>query len=314
MNQGTAEISDKITVLVFKDNYAARTFQIPLRWISRFGALLGVLSLLAVGNSLVALKYYRIAAKTDPTRTQDLEQEISEMRAHIRQLEVRAVDSSSRTPSQPISQPPPPAPDQTITSKPPIALSFPILPEQLAANLPNPTSLPFSVQTPKATWKGKTLKVRFALQYNKNDQGSQQGRILVLARGPGGLLAYPSGVFNFDQSKGLISPEKGEPFSVSRYREVRADFGPVQSQADIHEVEVLIFNKENQLLTYEKVPAQSAPKSLPKTEKNKTPHQAEAPEASAPAPESDSTNAVIAAPPESTSPPPAPSTPEVNQL
>src|SRR3954471_4861249 len=94
MNQGSTEISGKVTVLVFKDNYAARTFQIPLNWISRFGIFLGILVGLTTASVFIAFKYYRVAVRTDPSRVQDLEQELTDLRSNLKSLDAKAPDST----------------------------------------------------------------------------------------------------------------------------------------------------------------------------------------------------------------------------
>jgi hypothetical protein len=132
---------------------------------------------------------------------------------------------------------------------------------------PNSETLPFTLQSPHAVWAGKTLRVRFAIQYLKNDQGNQQGRILVLARGPAGILTYPKGAMNLPGQEGMVSTDKGEFFSVSRYREVKADFGPVQSQSDLQMVEIYILSKEGLTLRYEKIPLQKSENKKEKTKK-----------------------------------------------
>lgn len=262
MAQGSAEISDKVTVLVFKDNYAARTFQIPLSWISRFGIFLGVFAAVTTVSVFTAAKYYQIAAKTDPSRVQDLEQEITDLRANLKKAESRPSEliaaSTPRAAASPIlisSQGS--HPKSGIPSSAPLTPSgtpfFTEFPANISNSIPDPSTLAFSIRPPKTQWRGKTLRVQFALQYTKQDQGNQQGRILILARGPETLLTYPSGVLNPTGTENLINPMNGEFFSVSRFREVKADFGPVANQKTLNEIEIYIFNKEGQILAYQKI-------------------------------------------------------------
>jgi hypothetical protein len=255
MGQGSKEISDKVTVLVFKDNYAARTFQIPLNWISRFGIFLGLLFGLTVTSVFFAIKYYRVAVKTDLSRVQDLEQELTDMRANLKSVDAKASD-----PSHTLITPPAPAHIAEAKAKASVpepipvgnGLLFAAFPASVSSDIPDPSTLSFSVKNPRAQWRGKNLRVQFALEYTKEDKGTQTGRILVLARGREALLAYPEGVFNHVGASELIAPENGESFSVSRYREVKADFGPVRNQQALDEVEIFIFSKENQILAHQK--------------------------------------------------------------
>ncbi len=253
MNHGANEISDKVTVLVFKDNYAARTFQIPLNWISRFGIFLTIIIGLGAISAFLAAKYYFVAAKNDPTHILELEQEVSDLKINIKTLE---------------SQVTAPVPLPSVTHKAqniqPLNSgnnfsAFPITTMNAQTQIPDPASLPFSIQDPKATWRGKTLKVRFALQYLKEDRGHQEGKILILARGPESLFSYPPGTLNRIGSETLIIPDNGESFSVSKFREVQAEFGPLHSQNSILDVEIILFNPEGQILAYQKVTPQKKP-------------------------------------------------------
>lgn len=276
-------ISNKVTVLVFKDNYAARTFQIPLIWISRFGIFLGLFLGLATVSLFVAIKYYRIAGKTDLTHVQDLEQELNEAKTNLKILESKSSESpgvvttgantaTAPVNSQPVEKTAPPAPtvpentSANAQKSPSDLVIFSSFPPDFAKALTNPTSLSFNIQVPKAVWHGKNLRVTFALQYTKNDQGTQQGKILMLARGTDSLLIHPAGAFNPVQNEVLIDTNKGESFSVSRYREVKADFGPVKSKESIQEVEIFILNNTGQLMSYQRVSptSVSAPKVIPR--------------------------------------------------
>lgn len=264
MNQGPAGISNKVTVLVFKDNYAARTFQIPLSWISKFGIFLGILVGLTSTSIFLAVKYYQVALKTDPSRVQDLEQELVDLRTSQKNIETKGTDSPAApsstshapsTPGTPVATESPanPKTSDSVPAGEGSPLVFSGFPAQAISQAPAPSTLSFAIQSQKATWIGRNLRVQFALQYTKQDQGNQQGRIVILARGPENLLAYPAGVFNSAGSGSLIDPDKGEFFSVGRFREVKADFGPLRTQQSISLVEVFIFSKDGQILAYEKI-------------------------------------------------------------
>lgn len=245
MNQASNEPSDKVTVLVFKDNYAARTFQIPLVWISRLGILLGLIIGLTITSVVIALKYYRIAVASNPARVLDLEQELIDLKTNIKSSET----THPNTAANPAAQ--------TASSR------FPLFAPGFGTTLPDPATLPISLQETKISWRGGFLKLRFAIEYRKEDGGSQQGRILILARGPSTLTTYPAGALNSVTAGYLLSPEKGEEFNVSRFREVKASLGPVASQKDLKEIEIFILNQENQPLIYQSLPVSSTGNSNP---------------------------------------------------
>jgi hypothetical protein len=113
----------------------------------------------------------------------------------------------------------------------------------------------------KISWLGKSLQVNFNLQYNATDGGSQQGRILVLARGPQTLLAYPQGVFTRAGSDSLVGQKQGEYFSVSRFREVKADFEQAKGVGQLLDAEILIISLEGEIIFYQKVPIPQNPES-----------------------------------------------------
>ncbi len=271
MNQVHSATPDKVTLLVFKDNFAARAFQVPLGWITRFGILLALILIFSTGATLTAIKYYRIAQQTDLARVQSLELELSDLKANLKTKE-----NPSKSPSQPqashstqpnqeqqdTSSPAPTLQDETNMSpdNPVAALSKPMMNSIFSALvsgepdgvIPDPKSISISVRNPRFSWQNTTLQVRFALQYNKGDQGSQQGKIVILARGPETLISYPPGTITAAGDPSLINFKNGEFFSVSRFRETKASLGPVSSKNAIQELEILILTKEGRVLLYQK--------------------------------------------------------------
>ena len=267
----SSKVRNHVTLMVFKDNLAARTFEVPLKWISRVGLILLFLVLLAVGCSILAGRFYWLNLQTDPSHVQDLEQEISNLRATLREVEKKPAAqilsansagvqpvlletsvSNSNSTSAAVATPSSHSVQNTAAplAVPATPLNFLGFATTVGLCVPEPSTLPFTVQALKASWRGSTLKVRFNLQYVK-EEGNQQGRIVVLARGPETLMAYPQGVLNSTGTDFLISPEKGEFFSVSRFREVKADFGPIASK--LNDVEVFLFDKENRVIFYQKL-------------------------------------------------------------
>ncbi len=139
--------------------------------------------------------------------------------------------------------------------------------------LPTPAQLKISITPATTQLKGSRLSVKFAIQYTADDGKNQQGRIVLLARGPSGVLAYPEGVLNGMESSTLISPERGEFFSVSRYREVATQFDlPASKASSWKEIEVMIFQPNEKILVHQKIDlAQSAsPQSGPAIDQSKT--------------------------------------------
>ncbi|MCM2276468.1 MAG: hypothetical protein NDJ89_00135 [Oligoflexia bacterium] len=284
MIQSKAPDADRITVLVFKDNFAARTFKVSLGWISRLGALLGVILLIALVSTVFALKNYRALRHTDPSHVNELEQELAGLKSAYQALEAKkaaepeikpAETLPAQVPAANMTAAAPPAPVATQAEAPATAELFASFPKgtQAAPDFGSPT---IAIDSPKVTWSGRNLQVRFNIQYVQT-QGSQQGRIVLIARGPRALLGYPDGIFAPSASGYLVSPDKGEYFSLSRFREVRADLGTVVDRGSLREVEAYLFNQHGQLLIHRTIPIEASPAERPAPARKATPVAPEPP-------------------------------------
>jgi hypothetical protein len=265
---------DEVTVLVFKDNDTSRSFQVSLGWITRLGLAMGAMVALAALSAFFALKFYRVARKSDPIRVVGLEQRIADLETANQGLEAKLTVAAKGAPApvSPLTEQAPPtaaAPLPTTDAAPPSASGASVAGSALFSALPRKTQdlsadaskLPITVSPVRVNWGGRALKVSFNFQYVGVAHGNQQGRIIVLARGPNILMAYPEGVLNRAGAESLIQPEQGEFFSVSRFREVKADFPEIRGAGPnaIQDVEILIMSLEGQLLYYQKLPAAPAP-------------------------------------------------------
>ncbi|OFZ54286.1 MAG: hypothetical protein A2428_06825 [Bdellovibrionales bacterium RIFOXYC1_FULL_54_43] len=272
MSREQNELSDHVTVLVFKDNYAARTFQIPLGWITRFGVLIGGLVGIAILTSILAIKYYRAVQHASPARVQDLEQELSDLRSAVNAkttgnpvAPVQNVSSTVAFSNDGLSGDPAAMPSSVPGSE---VLTRPFLFTGLPAGtrIVERSTIPIAIHAARANWEGKTLSVNFNIQYHLDDRRNQQGRIIILARGPETLVGYPAGILGRIASGSLISPEQGEYFSVSRFREVKARFGPMASQNALNEVEIILLNEKGEVLLYEKLVPNGVTTAVPQVQ------------------------------------------------
>ncbi len=234
---------DELTVVVFKDNLSSRSFHIPLRWFSWLGLALGLsLGCTALASAL-AWRYFRAARAGDPGRVQDMEATLGQLRLSNQELESRLAQAQVAYT--------PPAPAQVAVPTPAATAAGAVLALPFTTDtgpLPDSTRLPIEVDPARFTWKGGQLNVRFPILYRATDGGSQQGRIVLLVRGPSALLAYPEGVLAGQDSPALIEPDRGEYFSVSRYREVTAEFGPIPNRKAVSTMDILIFSTSGKLL------------------------------------------------------------------
>ena len=116
---------------------------------------------------------------------------------------------------------------------------FSVLPKSSSTQVPAKSGLSFQLVNTDIKWSARALSVRFAIQYVKQDGGNQQGRIIILARGPKAIWVYPDGALSRAGMESLFQPSKGEYFSVSRFRQTRADFTAIPSRDSVTDVEVM---------------------------------------------------------------------------
>lgn len=224
--------------MVFKDNLVARTFCVPLGWLSRFGGLIGLILVTCVILAATAARFYELSRKGDPGRADLLQSRIASLQEQLKQAQDNPAGQSASLPG----------PADSVGAPSRQSLLFSALPASTQAPPGDPKQVSIRLQNPKLTWIGQKLNVEFALAYSLEDGGSQQGRIIILARGPETLLAYPEASLNGAESGWLVAPEHGEYFSVSRYREVKAEFGPLENRSALRQVQALIFSQSGQLL------------------------------------------------------------------
>ena len=269
------KLPDSLHLVVFKDNLASRSFTLPLRWFTRIGWIFGGLTfaviLLAGISARFAFQLRHSDAGLVKDQIEDLESEIETLRQKNEELEQKlsspqlAGPALSQTPPTsetggnteslppgitPLEGTPVVSPGEAALAQIPLAQRFGFFPPpSLSVPLPTSDALPFALTPPNLNWRSRMLSVKFAFQYIKGDGGKQEGRFILLARGPSHVLTYPQGILpSSSQGTPLINPLKGEFFSVSRYREVQAEFGPMGSSSDLTEVQVLIFNSRVELI------------------------------------------------------------------
>lgn len=228
-------MKEKLTLVVFKDHLSSRTLNLSLAWLRRVGLALICVILLALVCAGLFFKAYTRANLSSGSalrdRIQELERELTDTKSSYQSLKATLSGTSSVAGGY-----------------------FAAIPASaLRGALPPRDSLPFRLEAYKAAWKGNTLRFHTALEYVADDGGNQQGHFMLMARGSDKIYGYPENVFAPAGSESLMKPDSGEYFSVSRYREINADFGPVQSRSDIRSVELLIFNTERELIFADRV-------------------------------------------------------------
>ncbi len=223
--------------------------------------------------------YYFENLRNSPGKVRSIESQISELRAEKIKLQAELEKAQTQPvaiPNSPAAQPsqaagqlqdlslgasaPPPGPIIAHLS----GINYNQLNslQLLSAadgSFPDPSTLKFQLVQPKARWNGKLLNFKYAVQYAKDDGGNQQGRIIILARGKDQFFVHPKGSIQIGTAGPWLASEKGEYFSVSRYREGQAQFGPAISTSSIEEIWILFFDLEKHLLKIESVPVSATP-------------------------------------------------------
>lgn len=245
-----SEMSERLTLVVFKDHLSSRTLTVRLAWLRAFAlALMSVIGLAVIASALFLNAYRKTIATgsvANSIRVEELERESSELKTAYESIKNQALNSAG---------------GGAILAG--ASHSFSLLPaESVLEKLPAPEGLPFRLEGIKAQWKGQTLQIRSAIEYSKEDGGNQQGHFIVLVRGPRSLAAYPDGAFDAAGATALIKPDAGEFFSVSRYREVKAEFGPFAKRDDVQSIEIFIFDLKKRLVFMNRIGLESA-KSAP---------------------------------------------------
>lgn len=237
-----------LTVMVFRKNTAARTFQVPFSWL-HIASVTGGLLILALAVSITLhLRTFFSEKELQPTRMLELEGVVTELQLENDGLKTRAkelersIEEANKMPSS-----------QAQTAQNVATQSLSVWPREMN-DLTDPASSPVTIDQLQYRWAGNQLNVTFNIQYVRKDNGNQQGRILILASGPGALYAYPTDILApSDQSVSLFETDKGEYFSVSRFRKVNA-FLATSGKASVNSIEIILLSTNQKITLRQKLP------------------------------------------------------------
>jgi hypothetical protein len=279
-------MNEKLTVILFKNHLTSRTFEVSLKKLERIGISFVVVIFLAIFSSVFfvrsGLKMLRTKDAGNAERTEILERQLSELKTSYEALQAHL--SGSTAAGSNLSQ-------SSLRS----VLFTSIPTNSVRSPIPSRDSLPFRLEGMKSRWQGNFLYISTAIEYTRGDEGTQQGNFFIVAHGPQNLYAHPEGAFSDAGSETLMDPESGEYFSVARYREIRARFGPVERRDQIESISIYLFDRNKNLIYLDRI-------NLKDTEPSAG---ASAPAASGPAP---------IAPRRVMPVPPAPRAPEADPL
>ncbi len=249
---------DKIlTVKVHYQTFSPRTFKVPLQWVYRASVLAWVLFGISLVSSIYALKEYYSERSARPELVKDLENEIQELKIALEKKD----STPSTTHSKPVAtdtkavdthasdQKAPPAPGEVIEGKEGIWTG-------LAANItvPPPGTSPLKLEDPRLDWQGKYANFTLNVLFTDPGKGSQQGYIVVLGRANDRIFAHPEGVLNTLEANTLFDPNRGEYFSVARFRVLKARLGPFETPKQLSEIQVFFFDLNKKLIGVQSYP------------------------------------------------------------
>jgi len=228
--------SDKVlTVQVHHQNLDPRTFKVPVKWIYRSSLLAWLLIVITLTSAFFAVKTYRM--KTRGTAI------------------VSNAESPAESPTVSESSEDPKATDTKPEAEPgnPLEAKDSIW-SGMAPNIALPAKgfVPaIDLSDVKMNWQGKFATVSGVVAYRDQGKGSQQGHIVILARGKDRIFAHPENVLNVGNSAHLFNAENGEYFSVARFRLLKAKFGPFESPSQLEQVQIFLFDNENKLIIHQ---------------------------------------------------------------
>jgi hypothetical protein len=248
-----AKKADKIlTLQVHHENLNPRSYRVPLRWLHRASWLAWALLGLSVISSVYALKEYFSERSARPELVKELENEIQELKIAL-ERKATSVATTTTTTSEtktPVDlkatdQKPTPAPGEDLEGKDGVWTG-------LAENITAPQAgsiSPIRLEDPRIDWQGKYANFTLNLVFKDPGKGSQQGHIVVLGRGNDRLFAHPEGVLNASSGAYLFTPDRGEYFSVARFRVLKARLGPFDNSKQLSEIQVFLFDLDHKLIT-----------------------------------------------------------------
>ena len=244
-----------MTVQVHHQNLNPRTLKVPLDWIRRATWMAWILLAVTIVSSAYSVRNYFSERSARPELVSELENEVQELKI--------ALEKKGTTPPVSPAAPQPSGPaangqtDAKATlEKPPAAPGVEIqgkegvwsgLAEQIS--MPAPGSIPsIKLEDAKIDWQGKYANFSVNVVFREPGRGSQQGHLIALGRSGDRIFAHPEGVLNTASGSALFDTNRGEYFSVARFRVLKTRFGPFDSSDQLKEIQVFAFNLNHKLI------------------------------------------------------------------
>jgi hypothetical protein len=224
-------------LMIFHQQKPSRVFEVSHSWFLRLGWLLILALLITLGSISFAVRSAYIQKNLDPSHLRYLEAQIASLKQSLQD-----VQSNSRIP-EPTAPSPSPTPT-SAESSPSIDSKLPSL--HISESVPQ-SSAPLAVTQPQVQWRDGKAVVKFNLEYQGNDGGSQQGRILIIGQGRGRFVVYPTSALSISGSISLL-PDQGEYFSVSRLRVTNAELPGFPTRSDFDHADVYIYDNSGKMI------------------------------------------------------------------
>jgi hypothetical protein len=265
-----AKNSDKIlTVQVHHENLNPRTFRIPLRWIRQASTFAWLLLAVSVISSVFAVREYYSERSARPELVNELENEIQELKIALEKkaesvntpvvvqnphpqtaspadakIDTKTADTLKVNDPKASDEKPAVAPGESVEGKDGVWAG---LAENIS--LPPAGTIPtVKLEDAKLEWQGKYVNFTANVLYREPGKGSQQGHIVALSRSNDRIFAHPEGVLNVQSPSFLFDPNRGEYFSVARFRVLKTHFGPFETAKQLAEIQVYLFDLNNKLI------------------------------------------------------------------
>ncbi len=244
--------TDKVlTVQVHHENLNPRTFKVPLNWIYRASWSAWILLAISIVSSVFAVREYFSERSARPELVSELENEVQELKIALEKKGSAApvitqapAKQTGAADSKASDQKPAPAAGEPLEGKSGVWSG---LAENITAPASN-DSAPIRLEDARLDWQGKYANFSVNVVYKDPGKGSQQGHIVALGRANDRLFAHPEGVLNTSSGSALFDVNRGEYFSVARFRVLKTHFGPYESTKQLSEVQVFLFDLNNKLI------------------------------------------------------------------
>jgi hypothetical protein len=222
-------------------------------WISRASWLAWILASITVVSSVFAIREYFSERAARPELVSELENEIQNLKIALEKRGSVAPSASDlpapsggapKSDSNAMTEKPPASPGTALTGKDGVWFG---LADQIKPPPSGPMA-PLHLEDSRIDWRGKYAIFSTTVAFRDPGKGSQQGHLVILGRSKDRLFAHPEGVLNTSSGSSLFDPNRGEYFSVSHFRILKASLGPFDSPDQLDEVQVFAFDFNNRLI------------------------------------------------------------------